>query len=87
MKRVAVVLVLLGSLIANSIAYADANDLKWIAKCLQDNATAEVTTDVVVKYCTCMTRKMDKNEMLSVTQWEKTHPTEREACDRESGWK
>ena len=87
MKRAAVMLVLLGSLMASSIVYADANDLKWIAKCLQDNATAEVTTDVVIKYCTCMTNKMDRSETQSVTQWEKTHQTEREACDRESGWK
>lgn len=87
MKRAAIVLVMLGSLITNSIAYADANDLRWIAKCLQDNANAEVATDVVVKYCTCMTKKMDKGETQSVTEWEKTHPAERAACDQESGWK
>ncbi len=79
-------LVLLGSLMASSIAYADANELRWIAKCLQDNATANVATGVVIKYCTCMTDKMDKQETQSVTQWEKTHPTERADCDRQSGW-
>ena len=87
MKLAAVVLVLLGSLMMSSIAHADANELRWIARCLQDNATAEVATDVVIKYCTCMANKMEKNETQSVTQWEKTHPTERAACDRESGWK
>jgi hypothetical protein len=87
MKRMAVVLVLLASLMASSIAYADANELKWIARCLQDNADAKAPTAVVIKYCTCMTDKMDKKETQSVTQWEKTHPTERAACDLESGWK
>jgi hypothetical protein len=87
MKVTAVVLVLLGSLMVSSIAYADANELKWIARCLQDNAEAKVATNVVIKYCTCMTDKMEKSETQSVTQWEKTHPTERTACDRESGWK
>jgi hypothetical protein len=31
--------------------------------------------------------KMSSNETLSVTAWEKTHPTEVAACDKESGWK
>jgi hypothetical protein len=87
MKLTAVVLILFGSLMVSSIAHADANELRWIAKCLQDNANAKVATDVVIKYCTCMTNKMDRGETLSVTQWEKTHPTEREACDSEAGWK
>jgi len=86
MKLAAVILVLLGSLMAISMAHADANELRWIAKCLQDNANAKVATDVVIKYCTCMTDKMEKEETQSVTQWEKTHPTERKACDRQSGW-
>jgi len=87
MKHAAVVLVLLVSLVASSTAYADANELKWIARCLQDNANAKVETNVVVKYCTCMTDKMERSEMQTVTQWEKTHPAERAACDREAGWK
>jgi hypothetical protein len=87
MKVAVIVLVLLGSLMASSIVHADADELRWIARCLQDNADAKVPTAVVVKYCTCMTDKMDRNETRSVTQWEKTHPVERAACDRESGWK
>jgi hypothetical protein len=27
------------------------------------------------------------NETLSITAWEKSHPTEVAACDKESGWK
>ena len=87
MKITAVMLALIGSLMVSSMAYADANDLKWIARCLEDNIEAKVATEVVVKYCTCMSNKMDRNETLSITQWERIHPTERAECDRESGWK
>lgn len=87
MKKAAVLFVLLGCLLAGSNAYADADELRWIAQCLRDNAEAKVSTDVVVKYCSCMTYKMDRNETQSVTQWEKTHPKERAECDRESGWR
>ena len=34
-----------------------------------------------------MNSKMSSNETQSITQWEKTHATEREACDKEAGWK
>lgn len=88
MKRLAIVLVILGVFMAGSTAFAaDANDLKWIARCLLDNTDADASTEVVIKYCTCMTAKMDKGETLSVTQWEKKHPNERKECDRISGWK
>jgi len=87
MKVTAVLLVLVGSLMVCSMAYADAYDLHWIARCLEDNADAKVATEVVIKYCTCMNNKMDRNETQSITQWEKTHPVERSECDRESGWK
>jgi hypothetical protein len=33
-----------------------------------------------------MNNKMDENETKSITQWEKTHPDEMAACDKESGW-
>jgi hypothetical protein len=73
-------------------AVAGADDAKWVAKCLQDNANAKdsggkaVPVEVVAKYCTCMNNKMDDNETLSITAWEKSHPTERKVCDKESGW-
>jgi len=34
-----------------------------------------------------MNEKMDNNETQSITAWEKTHPAERAACDKASGWK
>ncbi|MCX5811877.1 MAG: hypothetical protein NT178_04950 [Proteobacteria bacterium] len=86
MRFAAVVLVLIGSLMASSTVYADANDLIRISRCLHDNVGAKVATDVVIKYCVCMNNKMNKTETQSVTQWEKTNKVERAGCDRESGW-
>ena len=34
-----------------------------------------------------MNNKMSSNETLSITAWEKTHPKEVAACDKEAGWK
>ncbi|MFP5221426.1 MAG: hypothetical protein ACLGSA_03990 [Acidobacteriota bacterium] len=67
-------------------AFADADDAKWVAKCIADNKDAKVPVEVVTKYCTCMNNKMDSNETLSISAWEKTHPNERVACEKEAGW-
>jgi hypothetical protein len=32
-------------------------------------------------------RLVRPNETLSITAWEKSHPTEVAACDKEAGWK
>jgi hypothetical protein len=89
MKFLAVALVFAGAVMANSAALAqkmNADDLKWINQCITDNKGGAAEA-VVRKYCQCMNDKMDNNETQSITQWEKTHPTERAACDKESGWK
>ncbi len=78
---------LFGSMLVSGTTYAGADDMKWIAKCMRDNADATVAPDVVSKYCTCMNNKMDENETLSITAWEKSHPKEMAACERESGWR
>lgn len=70
-----------------SVAFAGADDTKWIAKCMQDNGDAKVSAAVVSKYCACMNDKMDSNETLSISAWEKSHPKEMAMCERESGWK
>lgn len=87
MKRMAVVVVVLGMLMAGGLACADQYDAKWIAECINDNANANVAPEVIAKYCTCMNDKMDRNETRSITQWEKTHPIERADCDRQAGWR
>ena len=66
---------------------ASTGDVKWINQCIADNKNEGAKDDVVLKYCTCMNNKMDNNETQSITQWEKTHETERKACDKEAGWK
>lgn len=68
-------------------ARADSDDVKWIAQCMKDNQDAKVDAAVIQKYCACMNDKMSSNETQSITQWEKTHATERQACDKEAGWK
>lgn len=82
------VLVLMGLMLALSglNAFAGSDDAKWVAKCISDNADAKVPVEVVTKYCTCMNNKMDNNETLSISAWEKTHPTERKECEKEAGW-
>lgn len=66
----------------------NADDLKWINQCIADNrGEAGATPQVVRAYCVCMNEKMDSNENKSITQWEKTHPEERKACDKQAGWR
>jgi hypothetical protein len=77
----------LGFASINSPARADADDAAWIKKCVSDNKREGATPEVVAAYCSCMNSKMSSNETLSITAWEKTHPAEMAACDKEAGWK
>lgn len=83
--------VLLAACIAPNAALAqkmNADDLKWINQCIDDNkGEAGATPAIVRAYCMCMNEKMENNETQSITQWEKSHPAERKACDKEAGWK
>lgn len=64
----------------------NADDVKWINQCVADNKRQGASQEVVRKYCICMNDKMDDNEKLSITQWEKKNPDAQKACDKESGW-
>ena len=77
----------LGLAAASAPAYANSDDAAWIKKCVSDNKREGATPEVVAAYCACMNGKMSSDETLSVTAWEKSHPAEMAACDRESGWK
>jgi hypothetical protein len=80
---------LVASVAAGSAAFAqamNADDVKWINQCIADNKGG-ASEAIVRKYCMCMNEKMSNNETKSITEWEKTHPAERAACDKESGWK
>ena len=87
MKSIAFALLLGGSLFASAAAYADADDAKWVARCVADNQNEKASVEVITKYCTCMNNKMSSNETQSISTWEKTHVAERQACDKESGWR
>lgn len=87
MKSMTTAFMLLLSLCLASLVFAGADDTKWVAKCVADNADAKVSPEVVAKYCTCMNNKMDDGETKSISNWEKTHPNERMACEKEAGWK
>jgi hypothetical protein len=76
-------------LVAGSAAFADTteDDVTWINQCIADNKREGASEEVVRKYCVCMDNAMAKDETKSITEWEKTHPDETKACDKEAGWK
>ena len=66
----------------------NADDMRWINRCISDNrGEAGGTPTIVRAYCICMNEKMDSNETRSITQWEKSHPAARKDCEAKSGWK
>ncbi|MBF0126371.1 MAG: hypothetical protein HQM02_04080 [Magnetococcales bacterium] len=67
--------------------YASPDDMRWISRCMRDNAGARVPPSVVSGYCTCMNDKMSDNETRSISEWEKSHPRARAACERQAGWR
>ena len=87
-KAIALI-VLAASLMSSADAFADTteDDVTWINQCIADNKKEGATEDVVRKYCVCMNNAMGDEETKSVTEWEKSHPDETKACDKEAGWK
>jgi hypothetical protein len=87
MKRVALALLCTIAVLGVTPVFAGPDDAKWVSQCVQDNKDEKAAVEVITKYCTCMNNKMSDNETQSITQWEKTHATERKACETASGWK
>jgi len=90
--RLAAVAVLLAGLcqmpLPASAQGMNADDVKWINQCIQDNrGEPGATPEIARAYCVCMNEKMDSNESQSISQWEKSRPNERRACERQSGWR
>ena len=76
------------ALITSLPAFATtAEDIAWINQCVQDNKSKGAKEEVVLKYCTCMNDKMDDDEDASIIDWEKSHPDEKRACEKEAGWR
>ena len=76
MKLTALVLCLVGSLVASNAASAqavNADDVKWINLCIADNKGG-ASDAIIRKYCICMNEKMDNSETKSITEWEKANP-------------
>jgi hypothetical protein len=86
MRRTALLLAGALCLVGGAAVAQTTDDVKWINQCVQDNK-GDAAEPVVLKYCTCMNNKMSNSENRSITEWEKTHETERKACDKEAGWK
>ena len=87
MKPIAFALLFAASMLGSAAAYAGPDDAKWVAQCVSDNKDEKAAVEVISKYCTCMNSKMSDNETQSITQWEKTHVAEQEACSKQAGWK
>ena len=91
MKLTVAALLVAAPLLASTAAFAqtmNADDVKWINQCINDNkGEPGGTPEVIRKYCMCMNEKMDNNETRSISEWEKSNPKARAACDKESGWK
>jgi hypothetical protein len=89
MKLAAAVLGLVGLVVFGKAVLAQtltADDVKWINQCITDNRGG-ASNPIIRKYCFCMNERMGSNETRSITEWEKSNPAARAACDRESGWK
>ena len=86
MKQIAFALLFAASMLGSAAVFAGSDDAKWVAKCVSDNKDEKAAVEVITKYCTCMNNKMSDNETQSITQWEKTHVTEQEACSKQAGW-
>jgi hypothetical protein len=87
MKAAAFAVLFAAASLLSGVAVAGPDDAKWVAQCVSDNKDEKAKIDVITKYCTCMNNKMSDNESQSITQWEKSHVTERQACDKEAGWR
>jgi hypothetical protein len=74
-------------LVGPAVADTTEDDVTWINQCIADNKKEGATEGVVRKYCVCMNNAMGNEETKSVTEWEKSHPDETKACDKEAGWK
>jgi hypothetical protein len=89
MKQTPIILALVAAALLIGPARADTteDDIKWVNQCIADNKKEGASEDVVRKYCVCMNNAMSSSETKSISEWEKSHPDEVKACDKEAGWK
>jgi hypothetical protein len=89
MSRTAAALLILAASLIATPAFADTteDDVTWINQCIADNKKEGAAEYVVRTYCVCMNNAMSDEESKSVSEWEKSHPDETKASDKEAGWK
>lgn len=89
MKQTPLLLAVIAAALLSGPVLADTteDDVKWVNQCIADNKKEGATEDVVRKYCVCMNNAMSNDETKSISEWEKSHPDEVKACDKEAGWK
>ncbi|MFA5900414.1 MAG: hypothetical protein WC829_15025 [Hyphomicrobium sp.] len=89
MSKTSTLMALIAAALLVGPASADTteDDVKWVNQCIADNKKEGAAEDVVRKYCVCMNNAMSDDETKSVSEWEKSHPDEVKACDKEAGWK
>lgn len=62
------------------------DDASWVSQCVNDNKKEGQAVETVMLYCHCMNEQMAESETKSITEWEKSHPKEEEACSKKAGW-
>ena len=67
-------------------ALANNDEDAQIAKCIDDNSDEGQSEETLTAYCQCASSKMN-DFGASITNWEKQHADEQEACSKEAGWK
>jgi hypothetical protein len=67
-------------------AFANNDEDNQIAECVDDNSDAGQSEDVLTAYCQCASAATG-NFGVAISDWEKTHADQQEACSKEAGWK
>jgi len=68
-------------------AYANADEDAQIAECIEDNDDAGQSAETLQAYCDCASTAMGTFGQQTVSDWEKTHADEQEACSKQAGWR
>jgi hypothetical protein len=67
-------------------AFANNDEDNQIAQCVDDNSDEGQSEAVVNAYCQCASAATG-NFGVVISEWEKTHADQQEACSKKAGWK
>jgi hypothetical protein len=71
---------------APASAAGDPGAAKQIGECVVDNKDEGQSVEILTTYCTCMGGKLN-DKAQSISEWEKTHKMEEDACSVQASWK